>query len=606
MSKKYYCNPLNINYRYQFNLDQTVGKLQINREAADPSMVYFQGQYYIFVSMNLSVWVSNDLVDWKSYRLPENLPLYDYAPDVRVIGDYVYFSASKKGEICNFYRTKNIINGPYEEIQGTFDFWDPNLFRDDDGRMYFFWGCTNSEPLWGVEINPETMLPITEKIAILDGNPLIHGFERVGVDHTLYPLDEVIIDQKFDEFLIKAGSTRDSMPEQMKLYESAIKDMLSNRPYIEGAWLTKYKEKYYMQYAFPGTQYNTYGDAVYVSDSPLGPYKMASNPIYSYKPGGFIPGAGHGSTMEDNHGNWWHTATMRISMNHNFERRVGLWPAGFNDDGDLFCNQLYGDWPIEVTNGKIDPWAEPEWFPLHIGKNVSASSYEVEKEPANAVEENIQTWWRARTNNSGEWIQVDLGEVMSVNAIQVNFADDQLDIPVPGEIRMGTQARYIDEADYFTQWKLEGSVDGKKYFVISDKWEAQSDLPHDFIVLECSKKIRYVKLTINQLPYDQKPAISGLRIFGKGNGEKPIVPSYTVDRISELDAEIKITPQNNNDARGYNILFGNSPEKLYNSYMISDKTTQIIGALTKGESCYFRVDSFNENGITKGKIRKVV
>src|SRR5699024_7543633 len=106
----------------------------------------------------------------------------------------------------------------------------------------------------------------------------------------------------------------------------------------------------------------------------------------------------------------------------------------------------------------------------------------------------------------------------------------------------------------------------------SDKWEAQSDLPHDFIVLECSKKIRYVKLTINQLPYDQKPAISGLRIFGKGNGEKPIVPSYTVDRISELDAEIKITPQNNNDARGYNILFGNSPEKLYNSYMISDKT----------------------------------
>ena len=52
-----------------------------------------------------------------------------------------------------------------------------------------------------------------------------------------------------------------------------------------------------------------------------------NNP-YSYKPGGFLPGAGHGSTMQDRDGCWWHTATMRISVNHVFERRVGLWPAG--------------------------------------------------------------------------------------------------------------------------------------------------------------------------------------------------------------------------------------------------------------------------------------
>ena len=44
--------------------------------------------------------------------------------------------------------------------------------------------------------------------------------------------------------------------------------------------------------------------------------------IRKYKPGGFMNGAGHGSTMEDLNGNIWHTATMRISRNHNFERRV--------------------------------------------------------------------------------------------------------------------------------------------------------------------------------------------------------------------------------------------------------------------------------------------
>ena len=50
---KYYCNPINVPYRYQFNMDpRSHGKLQIDREAADPSMIQFQGKYYIFASMN--------------------------------------------------------------------------------------------------------------------------------------------------------------------------------------------------------------------------------------------------------------------------------------------------------------------------------------------------------------------------------------------------------------------------------------------------------------------------------------------------------------------------------------------------------------------------
>lgn len=74
---KYYCNPINVPYRYQFNMDpRSGGKLQIDREA---------------------------------HRLPQALPLYDNAPDARVCGDYVYFCASKKGENCNYYRTKDIM-----------------------------------------------------------------------------------------------------------------------------------------------------------------------------------------------------------------------------------------------------------------------------------------------------------------------------------------------------------------------------------------------------------------------------------------------------------------------------------------------------------------
>ena len=71
---KYYCNPLNINYRYQFNADPRLkGKIQICREAADPSMIYFEGRYYIFASMTLGVWVSDDMVNWENHRLPAEL-----------------------------------------------------------------------------------------------------------------------------------------------------------------------------------------------------------------------------------------------------------------------------------------------------------------------------------------------------------------------------------------------------------------------------------------------------------------------------------------------------------------------------------------------------
>ena len=209
MKKQYYCNPLNMDYRYQFIEDMRSGEDKISREAADPSMILFQGKYYIFASMTLSVWVSEDMVHWESHRLPDSLPLYDYAPDVRVVGDYVYFSASRRGTICDFYRTKDILNGPFERIPGTFDFWDPNLFLDDDGKLYFYWGCNNVTPIWGVELEPETMVPKTERKELIYGQPEKIGYERVGENHSKMPLSEEEAVEKFKEFLKAQGKDAD-------------------------------------------------------------------------------------------------------------------------------------------------------------------------------------------------------------------------------------------------------------------------------------------------------------------------------------------------------------------------------------------------------------
>lgn len=67
--------------------------------------------------MTLGVWVSEDMAHWEVKPLRDNLPFYHYAPDVRVMVHHVYFSASNIGKPCNFYRTQDILNGPYEEIK---------------------------------------------------------------------------------------------------------------------------------------------------------------------------------------------------------------------------------------------------------------------------------------------------------------------------------------------------------------------------------------------------------------------------------------------------------------------------------------------------------
>ena len=182
--------------------------------------------------------------------------------------------------------------------------------------------------------------------------------------------------------------------------------------------------------------------------------------------------------------------------------------------------------------------------------------------------------------------------------MQINFADDKIDVPCPGEIRPGSQARYIDEAEQQTQWKLEGSVDGESWFVIEDKSSSDTDLSHDLIVREEGFAARYLRLSEMAVPYGQNPCVSGLRVFGLGNGGKPDAPVFTATRMGDLDMIVQIKEQSN--TLGYNVLFGSSPEKLYHSSMVFAAGSHRVGALIKGREYFVRVDAFNENGVTEG------
>lgn len=586
---KYFCNPLNFEYNYQFNKNRD-GSISVSREAADPSMVMFKGMYYIFPSMTCGFLYSSDMAEWKFHPL-RNLPGYDYAPDICVIGDYVCLSASNH-DYGRFYRTKDLFSDDFEVIEGAFPFWDPHLFTDDDGRMYFYWGCGAGVPIYGIELDPVTFQPLGEKKDLIFPDDTWKGFERRGENHAHQKPGQAEIEAMVEKL------KENNVPEDLR--KSAL-GMMIGEPFNEGPWMTKHNGKYYLQYATPGAQFNVYSDAVYISTSPLGDFILAENNPFSYKPGGFISGAGHGSTMQDTKSRYWHTATMRISLNHIFERRIGLWPAGFDEDGELFCDQRYGDFPYRIDQ---KPWENPDFMLLSYGKKVRASSWVDGKSAENAVDENIQTWWRASSNNSNEWIEIDLNKVFDVRAIQVNFADDGLDVSLPCGIELAGSEhlpRWIDETHQPTRWLLEGSIDGETYFVITDKSKTETDLPHDFIAVENGIEARYLKLTVISLPYNQAACISGLRVFGKGSGTLPN-PATNIKLVRQSEIDLSVTWDG--DAVGYVVLWGHKPDRLYHSYQVFNKEVK-IGGLVKGQDVYVCVESFNENGITAGVIHAV-
>lgn len=116
------------------------------------------------------------------------------------------------------------------------------------------------------------------------------------------------------------------------------------------------------------------------------------------------------------------------------------------------------------------------------------------------------------------------------------------------------------------------------------------------MIPEKNLSARFLRLTISQVPYQQKPCVSGFRVFGNGDGEKPQVPDFTVTRVSDIAFRAEISTS---DAMGWNILWGSAPDKLYHSY-ITFQPQKTISALIKDETYWVRVDAFNENGITEG------
>jgi beta-xylosidase len=558
--QKTYCNPINIDYGYTpIPNFSTWGK---HRATADPVIVNYKGDYYLFSTNQWGYWWSSDMSNWnfvsRRFLRPWN-NVYDElcAPAVGIVGDTMLVFGSTYSKNFTLWMSTDPKTDSWKPLLDSVDIggWDPAFFTDDDGRFYMYNGSSNRWPLYGIELDRKTFQPIGTRKEMFGLESWRYGWHRFG---------EYMDDTFLDGF-------------------------------IEGAWMTKHKGKYYFQYAAPGTEFSGYADGVAVGNGPLDYVQNQSDPL-SIKAGGFARGAGHGATFQDNQSKYWHVSTIAIGVKNNFERRLGIWPAGFDNDGVMYCNTAFGDYPHYLPGDTVDHAKSrfTGWMLLNYKKPVMVSSVLGSLYNANnAVDESIKTYWSAASGDAGEWIQSDLGAVSAVNAIQINYADQ--DAAFLGKT-IGQRHRY----------KLYHSTDGKEWKLLIDKSANNQDVPHDYIELDRQVETRYIRLENISVP-SGKFAISGLRVFGNGHGRKPDpVRDFVVLRTDKdkRSAWLKWSPVDN--AYAYNIYLGTDPDKLYTSIMVHDANDYYYKGMDLKKTYYYRIEAVNEHGISvSSKVMRV-
>jgi beta-xylosidase len=162
------------------------------------------------------------MIDCKFVK-PDGPPIEAYAPAVMALDGALYYTACNVG----LYRTTDPKGGKWEYIGEPFDVGDPDLFADEDGRVYLYDGLSYNGGIYGLELDPKNQFrSVGQPFLCFRANYAQHGWERRGEDNL--------------------GAANGSN--------------FQEGPWIEGSWMTKHAGTYYLQYAAPGTEFRSYAD----------------------------------------------------------------------------------------------------------------------------------------------------------------------------------------------------------------------------------------------------------------------------------------------------------------------------------------------------------
>ena len=460
---KTYCNPLPIpDYPIGRDVFTAGDRFHPWRELADPTVLYENGMWYLYPSCGM-VWWSEDFTTWRHKPLdPADI---GYAPTVvNHRGRYwllacrsdLYVADSPLGP---FSHVGPLYAPDGSEMRGD----DPMLFSDDDGRLYLYYGSGGK--IWGVELDaadPTRLL--AEPSVMFSMDTANHPWERLGAFN---------VDPSYS--------------------------------WIEGAWMFKRGGIYYLTYAAPGTEFPTYAMGAYKSRSPLGPWEyMRTSPFLSGRTG-LVNGPGHGCLVNGPGDSVWAFYTCCVCHHYRFERRIGMDPVAFDENGDIVPTTAT-EMPQFAPGVKPDPGSgnDAGLLPLNRLSYLEATSCAPGRDAIYAADGSMLTWWQPAADDPAPSVTARCAlkdKPLAISAIRVLWRDVGLD-PKHG----------INPGPF--GYRVEADTGGNVWTCILDRSGSTEDLLCDYRELSSPVDAFRVRLCITSHPDGIEPGVIDFTAFG--------------------------------------------------------------------------------------------
>jgi xylan 1,4-beta-xylosidase len=430
------------------------------RELADVSVLWHEGKWYMYPSVDMA-WVSSDGATWEHHPLtPPNIRDIGYAPTiVKHKGKFLLMASDS-----SVYQSDSPL-GPFKELgpiklpAGVPGQTDPMLFSDDDGKLYYYWGCTPTEGIFAIELDAADPTKVIGKpVHAIPFEPDRFPWQRLG-------------DWNEDP----------------------------NKGWVEGSWMLKRNGTYYLTYSAAGTENRTYAVGCATSKSPLGPFTPQKNNPILRSTTGLITGSSHGSFVEGPNNSLWAFYTLRAAVVHGFERRLGMDPAYIGDDGELHVRGPSETPQLLPTATK---GAGPTgWLPLNTNLRTWGSTTAPNLTGRLAVDEDLRTWWQPAADDKAPVLTSVLRGEATVNAVRIAWRD----------IGLNTTKGVVAGA---FRYKVEAQAGTNTWTTLIDRSASTEDLLIDY--RECPPtKATAVRLTIVGTPAGITPGVAEFSAFGE-------------------------------------------------------------------------------------------
>ena len=461
-----------------------------SRNSADPAGFYYKDTWYLY-GTNGSLWVSKDFADWRFVQLKttEGEDMGFTAPTIAVRTDesgkdtfylawnssHLYASDSPEGpfeDLGDFTYNGKSFKDNIEDGRVITAHNDVNIFVDDDGRMYLYWGM--GPYICGAELNVDNPTELITEPKIIIENDNNYKWQNFGQSHQDY-----------------------------------------ENGFPEGAWMVKIDGTYYLTWATAGTQYDSYTMGCYQSTTgPLDGFELQEKEIINQADAvsGAVRGGGHGSIVKGPNDTLWCFYTVNVGYEGDMERMIGCDPAMIDSQGNLVVPHL-SEQPQYVPGVLANPAEGNECRDdlLSLKQGYAISSYAEGRHPVYANDDSGITWWQPAADDEQPFYLVSLKGNYDVDSIRILWKEINKD-----RSQVRTEPAYINyKVEVFNGTSNPMDPENAaNWTTLYEKTDSSDTSTVHYYRTNAPVRGQFVKITITDWSDDIYPGLVEFSVFG--------------------------------------------------------------------------------------------